>query len=317
MINYNINHFSYNLWGIPSFFDGHKFLMDINPKYGSGNMIGLAFDTGLRVSLAKYKIRFKLEKPIFQYKEDLFYMGKVLKGQYFIKENENNSLLFNEGDIFCFLGNYFLNPQNHSVEETEVIGIFGYKGEVIEAFIKRKWYTDKIKKIFNDSDLKKGIVLSKTAELENIIDSLHIALTDDDRLRAYVKSMDLFYYFLVNYNKKMYTKSKTYTEEQVDTVIKIKQFLDEHLDTYYTMPKIAAMFNISLSRMQSIFRDYYKLSPYRYHLNARLERANELILGTDMKIDSISKSVGFSSYNKFFKAYKEKYHCNPSKHRIS
>ncbi|MDO5725900.1 MAG: AraC family transcriptional regulator [Tissierellia bacterium] len=290
----------------------------MNPKYGHGNMKGFNTDIGIAVSLAKYRfINFNLEKARKQFKEDLFYMAKVLKGQYFVKQDDNSNLLFNEGDIFCFMGNYSINPKFYFDQDTSILGVFGYRSDIINAFTKKAWFTDRIEKILNDEDLKNGIVITKTYELEKDFESLYNAIEDDDRFSAYTKIVNIFQYFITNYDKSIYTKSKTYAEAQVDTVIKIKSFLDNNLNQYYPMPKIAEMFNISLSRMQSIFMDYYKLSPYRYHLNARLERANYLILNTDMKIGDIAKSVGFNSYNKFVKAYKTKYDCNPSKHRTN
>ncbi len=311
------NDLSYNLWGKPIFHSENKFTMNLNPKYGRGEMIGLGFGIGINTSLANYSFDFALYKPIKQYKEDVFFIGKVLKGQYVIREKDDNALLFNEGDIFCFLGNYLLDTKYNFSMETVILGVFGYKEEIVQTFIEKSWYSDKIENILNDSDLKKGIILSKTNEIEQLMSNLHTAIECDDKFTTFIKVVNIFDYFITNYDKNNYTKRKTYTERQIDTVIEIKKFLDDNLDTYYSMPKIADMFNISLSRMQSIFTEYYKMSPYRYHLNVRLERAHDLILNTDIKINSIAKSLGFSSYNNFFKAYREKYSCNPSKHRMS
>ncbi len=310
---------SYSVWGETKNYDESKFSMEMNSKWGKGFMIGFSSDIGINTSLSTYHLDFDAGETISKnlYKENLFCIGKVIKGQYFIKEKMKNSILFNENDIFCFSGNYFLNSIYHNKEECEILCVFGYNKEIINYFKTRKWYTDKIKNILNDSDLRNGIVLFGTNELDKILSDLYGAIKNEDRFSVYAKSIHLFHYFTDNYNKKIYKRSKTYTDEQVETVIKIKEFLDNNLDTYYPMPKIAEMFNISLSRMQSIFSDYYKMSPYRYHLNIRLEEANDLIINTDVKIITIAKMLGFTSYNKFSAAYKNKYNCNPSKHRMS
>lgn len=305
-----------NLLGKTIIHDENKFEMKLNDKYGVGSIVGLYFDTGLSAGLTAYKLEYNLESPVKLYKKDMFFIGKILKGQFSFEVENDSKIFFNEGDVFAFSGNYYLAPQYYSQEKLEMIGVFGYRSEIIETLKKRKWYNHEIETILNDIDLKTGIKLSKTNEVEQIFSSLYLSVIDENRMTAYIKTLDLFYYFMSNYDKKMYTKSKTYTEKQLDTVIRIKEFLDSNLDVYYPMHNLADMFNISLSRMQSIFTAYYGLTPYRYHLNARLEKANELIINSDHKITEIVRSLGFNSYNKFTKAYRDKYNCNPSSHRI-
>lgn len=305
----------YNLLGTTTSYDENSFEIVMNDKYGLGSIVGFHFDIGLSAGFTNYQLEYNLTSSVKLYEQDMFFIGKVLKGQYSFELENDRKIFFNEGDIFSFVGNFFLIPQYYSQKKLQMVGIFGYKKELIEILRKRKWYDDKIKNIINDTDLNMGIKLSKTNEVEEILSTILTAVKKKNRMTAYIKTLDLFYYFLSNYNKKMYTKSKTYTEEQIETVIKIKTFLDQNLDTYYAMHELADMFNISLSRMQSIFTAYYGLSPYRYHLNARLEKANEMIMSSDIKITEIVKSLGFSSYNKFSKAYRDKYNCKPSYHR--
>ncbi len=314
--------FSYDLWGDPKLahYEKNKVTFNMNPKYGEGRSTSFASELCLYPTLSEYRLDCKLEQPsVYFYKENSIYLGKVLKGRFSLKGKGNKSFLFNEGDIFCFSGNFLLNEKYHYNDKKMVLtaGLFGYHKDIIDAFKKRHWLTDSIKTFLEDPDLESGILLDNTYELNRIISDLHFAMTRDDSFTAFLRGLELFYSFIETMQKKDHKKIKTYKQGQVDTVIEIRNYLDKNLDTYYSMPELAGMFKISLSRLQSIFTDYYGISPYKYHLHKRLEKADDLILNTDIKITEIAKSVGFTSYDNFFKAYKNKYGYNPSKRRMT
>lgn len=321
MSNENREDFSYQLWGDPALaiYDGNRVTFEMNSMYGKGTSVSLGSDIGIYPTLSEYSMNLKLNKSnVSFHKDDIIYLAKILDGKLLIKGDDNNNILFTKGDMFCISGNYTLNEKFSF--ETEIviktIGIFTYYNDIIKVFKKNNWQLSIIKNILKSSDLKAGIKLSKTCDLEQMFDALYISIKDDNRFVAYVKSLELFNYLIETMNNKEHIKVKTYTEKQVEDVIRIKKFLDENLDKYYSMPYLAKMFNISLSRMQSIFNAYYGFSPYKYHQNKRLEKAHYLILNSDIKITEISKLVGFISYDKFFMAYKNMYQCNPSEHRM-
>ncbi len=321
MANQKRKDFSYDLWGDPAdaHYDGNKAIFQMNPKYGTGRSVSLDSDIKVYPTLSESIFDFKIKRTaILFYKQDSIYLGKVRKGKFALKGKNNKGFLFNEGDIFCFSGNFYLNEKFHYNDKNTVltIGIFGYHQEIIEAFKQHNWSIDILKNIFEDPALVEGVLLNKTHQLEQIFTDLYDAMFSDNRFVAYVKSIELFYSFINIINEEKYKNVKTYNEKQVEIVINIKKFLDENLDKYYSMPKLAEIFNISLSHMQSIFNAYYGCSPYKYHHNKRLEKAHNLILNSDIKITEISKLVGFSSYDKFFIAYKNMYGCNPSYHRM-
>ncbi len=314
--------FSFDLWGDPkdAHYEVNKATFKMNPKYGEGTSIFFNSELAIYPALSEYRLDCDLTgTDIAFYKQDSIYLGKLLKGKFALKGKNDERLLFNEGDIFCFSGNFVLNEKFHynNTETVLTVGLFGYHKEILSAFEKRNWPTDTIKKFLIDPDLAEGVLLNKTDALNQVIDELYAAMTNDDQFSAFVKGVNLFNCVIDMMKRKTHKKVKTYKQQQVDTVIEIKHFLDQNLDAYYAMPKLAKMFNISLSRMQQIFAAYYNLSPYKYHLSKRLEKANHLIINTDEKMINIAKTVGFKSYDKFFEAYKNRYGCSPSKHRTT
>ncbi|MDO5714347.1 MAG: AraC family transcriptional regulator [Tissierellia bacterium] len=310
--------FSYDLWGNPVYTDGNKFIFEMNPKYGQGRSISYISEIGIYPSLTEQCWNVKSTKESnFYYRNDAFFIGKVLKGNTLFKREGGIHSLLKEGDIFCHCGNFIVNERFHlkNKEKLIFISVFGYQEYVLKAFQHRHWNTENIKEFFQSPTLKEGILLRGKKEYHKILDDLYQGMIEDNRFIVYRKGLEFFHSITSDFKDGDYEKLKTYTETQANIVMDIKKFLDENLDTYYPMPKLAKMFNISLSGMQSIFSECYKISPYRYHLNLRLEKAKELIVSTDFKITKISQSLGFSSYDNFFKAYKHKYGCNPSEHR--
>lgn len=317
----NREDFSYDLWGNPKLaeYDGNKVTFKMNPKYGKGISIFNDTETKIYPGLMEFMFNFKVDKSIYYFKKDSVFLGKVLEGKFILKEKEKQSIVFDKGDIFCVSVNFIID-ENYSFENkmpVRIVGVFSYQEELVKTFQEKNWSTDSIVEIFKDSKLENGILINRSHEIEKIIADLNIAMVVDDRFTAFVKSADLFLSFINMMKKKEHTRAKSYTQQQIEEVIKIKKFLDDNLDRYYSMPELSEMFHISLSRMQSIFKDYYGISPYKYHLGKRLEKANYLIINTNLKIKSIAYSLGFSSYDKFFIAYKNKYGCNPSKDRIN
>ncbi|MDO5717676.1 MAG: AraC family transcriptional regulator [Tissierellia bacterium] len=317
MSNKNKKGLCYTLWGDPVYFDGNKYIFEMNPKYGEGKSISINSEMGIYPTLTEHRFNFKVKNPnIPFYENNIFYIGKVLKRNILFKREDNMSILFKEGDVFCFTGNFMLNGEYRNKDgKAQYVGVFAHCKDIINIFEKRNWSTKYIQNIFNNKDFKNGSLISKTYKLDEDLNLLQKAIEDDDRFKAFILSVNIFNDFINNFSNGLYKKSKAYSEKQVETVIKIRQFLDDNLDKYYTMSEIAKIFNMSLSRLKSIFMEYYNTTPYRYHLNARLEKADYLIKNTDMKITAISESLGFSSYDNFFKAYKNKYLCNPSDHR--
>ncbi len=316
----NRDDFSYDLWGDPRYAlrDGNQYTFQMNPRYGKGTSMSLDSETGIYPTLTSYAFHSKIKKDkILFYKENSLYVGKILKGKFLMKRKDNQTIIFDKGDIFCVSGNQRINQDYYFNYNTaiEMIGIFGYHQNIFNYFKQNQWPIKRLKTILESQELQTGVLLKRNDSLESIFHDLYNAMVEEDRFVAAVKGLDLFYALIQTMENKEYIKTRTYTPQQVDRVIEIKNFLDQHLDTYYSMPQLANRFNMSLSGLQRVFMEYYSVSPYQYHLNKRLEKAHESILQTDMKITAIAPSVGFSSYDNFFKAYKNKYGCSPSAHR--
>lgn len=86
---------------------------------------------------------------------------------------------------------------------------------------------------------------------------------------------------------------------------KVISYININFSTAIDLEKYAAMCFVSKSRFSHMFKEYTGLSPYRYQLNVRMERAIELLTYTSMNISECSAAVGFKDCSYFCRIFKK------------
>lgn len=67
--------------------------------------------------------------------------------------------------------------------------------------------------------------------------------------------------------------------------------------------------------LSSMFNREKGIGINRYIKNVRMEKARELLLDTNMKINDICKAVGYSNLSYFCKAFRNEHGMTPEKYR--
>lgn len=75
----------------------------------------------------------------------------------------------------------------------------------------------------------------------------------------------------------------------------VKQYLTRHVDRTIPLDTLEARFGVSRRHMSRLFREFTGLSIGEFQQRARLDRACELLAGTDLPIGEIAFRVGFDS----------------------
>ncbi|MBR5140757.1 MAG: helix-turn-helix transcriptional regulator, partial [Clostridia bacterium] len=78
---------------------------------------------------------------------------------------------------------------------------------------------------------------------------------------------------------------------------------------------IAAECHYSASFISRYFKEKGKKTVNEYLFNLRMEKAGELICNSDMRIEDISASVGFSDANYFISCFSSHFGISPKKYR--
>lgn len=102
-----------------------------------------------------------------------------------------------------------------------------------------------------------------------------------------------------------------------DKISFVIQKMNKEYEKNYTLDEYAKMCNMSKFHFLRIFKDITGASPLEYRNKIRLDHAKELLVDTNIPINEIGRSVGYSSDTYFCDAFKTKIGISPSQYRKS
>jgi len=93
---------------------------------------------------------------------------------------------------------------------------------------------------------------------------------------------------------------------------KLNEEIEKHIsDENFSVESLTESLNISRSNLQRKLKTISGLPPGDYLRNYRLRKACKLLLETDMRINEVAYSVGFSSPSYFAKVFQKSYNMSP------
>ena len=92
-------------------------------------------------------------------------------------------------------------------------------------------------------------------------------------------------------------------------------FMERNLEEPLGIAEISRHLQLSQRQLERLFQRYTKVSPKRYYLNLRLDRARSLITQTGLSLVEVAAICGFGSTNQLARAYKAKFNITPGKDR--
>ena len=100
-----------------------------------------------------------------------------------------------------------------------------------------------------------------------------------------------------------------------DKISFVIQKMNKEYQNNCTLDEYAKMCNMSKFHFLRIFEDITGTSPLKYRNNIRLDHAKELLLDTNIPVNEIGRSVGYSSDTYFCDVFKKKMGMSPSLYR--
>ena len=91
--------------------------------------------------------------------------------------------------------------------------------------------------------------------------------------------------------------------------------MERHLEQTLPILNIAERVGISQRQLERLFNQYTGLSPVRYYVNVRLDRAQSLLTQTELPLLEVGIACGFSSAASFSRAYKNRFGQTPMRGR--
>ncbi|MBB1485103.1 AraC family transcriptional regulator [Oceanospirillum sediminis] len=98
-------------------------------------------------------------------------------------------------------------------------------------------------------------------------------------------------------------------------VQRLNAFLDAHMNNPPDNQQLADLFYLSQSHFYSLFNLQFGMSPQKYVMNRRLEKARLLIQTTQLSQMTIAEELGFSDASSLSRAYKKLFGQTPGQTR--
>lgn len=100
---------------------------------------------------------------------------------------------------------------------------------------------------------------------------------------------------------------------RIDKICKI--MLDDN-ESWHNMEYYAEQCFLSVSRFEHVFREVTGMSPNKYLMNLRINKAKDLLAETDMSVADVSIFLGFSSQSYFIRIFKKYTGQTPLKYKV-
>ncbi|MFY0629642.1 MAG: helix-turn-helix transcriptional regulator [Flavobacteriaceae bacterium] len=118
------------------------------------------------------------------------------------------------------------------------------------------------------------------------------------------------------YEKKLKeTKAAVYSnQEQIETVIGIRNYIDNNYENNLNLDDISRIRYISKYHMLRLFKKYYGLTPRQYLIDKRIAKSKEQ-LKNGMSVTQTCFAVGFESLGSFSSLFKTRTGKSPNQYR--
>jgi AraC-like DNA-binding protein len=97
-------------------------------------------------------------------------------------------------------------------------------------------------------------------------------------------------------------------------LLRAKDLIDREYAEPLDVPALARAAHASTAHFSRSFKRAFGETPHQYLLRRRIERAKELLRGTDMSVTEVSLDVGFQSLGSFSTAFRELVGAPPSEY---
>lgn len=97
--------------------------------------------------------------------------------------------------------------------------------------------------------------------------------------------------------------------------LKLREYIDSNTDKLISSKELATLIFRSPDYCQKLFLREFKLTPYAYQLERKMQNAKSLLLNTKMTVGEIGSALGYNDAHYFSNLFKAKCGCPPSHYR--
>ncbi|MFD2434624.1 helix-turn-helix domain-containing protein [Mesonia maritima] len=104
-------------------------------------------------------------------------------------------------------------------------------------------------------------------------------------------------------------------KQEIEKIIALTENMTQDLSVTYTVKEIADAIGININKLQEGFKYLYNDTVNNFIQNKRLEKAQELLINTEISMQEITEKIGLSNPSYFSKVFKERYNITPNQFR--
>ncbi len=163
----------------------------------------------------------------------------------------------------------------------------------------------------NRRSSEEGIINKSESFFENRAD-LDVAVENipvikQDQLDSYVNILQLIAEYM--------TQTNRVAPRSEDLATGIRKYIGNNLNKKLTIELMCETFGCSRTTLMNTFREKYSLTIGEYINNCRLEKAEKMLVNTNISIKNISAECGFSDQNYFSKVFIRSFAMTPTQFR--
>lgn len=102
-----------------------------------------------------------------------------------------------------------------------------------------------------------------------------------------------------------------------DDVARAVRYLADHMDEKISMEELAARLHLSYTGFLFKFRNTMQCTPLEYLIRIRMQRAKQLLLEGNLRINEIARLCGYSNAYYFSNAFRKCFRMSPGAYRSS
>lgn len=281
----------------------------------------IKIEDGIEISQMDIRKEFQMDFCNKDFKYDILEIGYCYKGKSKVSTIPgNDEYLIEEGDVCIYQSLNKVDSFNIRYNECKFISI-NVNFDVMSNSINPLWgekliseWKHNIKNIF-----KNGILIVEKADCEikkiaNEIDNISA-----DNMMGYINIKLKTIEFLAKVLEKKYgnRKLKYIKKWENEVVNNAENIIKENLTDCPSVKDIADILGVSLYKLQQGFKNITGNTVYEYIKRAKIEKAKQLLIDTDMSIIDIANELGYDNPSKFSSVFKSYNNITPLKYRNS
>ncbi len=137
-----------------------------------------------------------------------------------------------------------------------------------------------------------------------------LKIEEDDEAHALMRSGKLTALYMA-----LYISHSVSLYHVPSYIADMKKNFDAAFNEPYSLDVLSAKYHVNKFRLCREFAKYYEDTPIQYLNRVRIEKAKDLLLHSDEKINVIGQIVGFENTNHFIRLFKEKTGVTPLTYR--